>query len=153
MIRTRQFRIVGGRLTRYVAVGAVATSMVALSAGITAAQAQPTATHKATVVKVRTTHRFGRIIVTIHGRALYTAPRGGCTMSCLSIWPPLLMPRGKTIPLGAHCLGTARFGHRLQVTYREQRLYKFASDTGTSITGDEVGGFEVAKVISKPCPA
>jgi predicted lipoprotein with Yx(FWY)xxD motif len=140
-------------MTRYVAVGAVASGLVALSAGVTAAQAQSPATNRATVVKVAARHGFGRLVVTIHGRALYTAPPSGCTGGCLTIWPPLLMPRGKTIPLGTHCLGTARFGHRLQVTYREHRLYLFYLDSGTSVSGDEMGGFEVARAVSSACPA
>jgi hypothetical protein len=139
-------------MTRYVAVGAVASGLVAVSAGVTAAQAQPNVT-SATVVKVISVHGFGRILETTHNRPLYTAPPGGCTMSCLTIWPRLLMPRGKTKPLGTHCLATARAGSRLQVTYREQRLYTFTGDTSSTPTGDEVAGFEVAKALTSACPA
>jgi hypothetical protein len=55
------------------------------------------------------------------------------------------MPAGKTMPAGASCLGVAKFGHRLQVTYRGRRLYTFVSDSGHSVTGNGVEGFVVAK--------
>ena len=85
------------------------------------------------VVKERTRHHFGKILVTPKGRALYVLPHGSCTGACLSIWPRLVMPHGKTMPKGAKCLGTAKFGShgRLQVTYHKMRLYTFADDSGT----------------------
>lgn len=155
MIRVPQLRVPRGRLvTKYVAAGVLASSLVAVSVGVTAAQAQPNVTRKATVVKILSVHGFGRILETVHNRPLYTlSPGHTCRASCLAAWPRLLMPRGKTIPLGTHCLGTARAGRRLQVTYREHRLYTFVNDMSTVPTGDEVIGFEVAKVIRTPCPA
>ena len=86
------------------------------------------------------------------GRALYTNP-GGCTGSCLSIWPPLLMPKGTTTPTGAKCLKTIKFGTsgRLQVTYMGQPLYMFTGDSGHSVNGNGVAGFSAAKV-SSSCP-
>ncbi|HYK28577.1 MAG TPA: hypothetical protein VEV61_11475 [Streptosporangiaceae bacterium] len=139
--------------------GASVSCAALASAGIsrhtpTASQAATATGHAATgtavVVKVRTRAHFGRILVTLRGRALYYKPRGSCTAACLSIWPRLVMPAGKTKPLGARCLGTARIGTagRLQVTYHRHRLYTFADDTGTSVTGNNVDGFKVAKVIS-----
>lgn len=129
---------------------ALAGSLTAV--GVSAAQAQPYPTRRATVVKVVTRHPFGKMLATTHGRSLYILPSGSCTGSCLSVWPPLVMPRGKTIPLGTRCLGTARRGHRLQVTYRHKRLYLFSGDSGTSVTGNNVGGFKVAKVRAGACP-
>ena len=118
--------------------------------------AQPvTAAHlaagrSAVVVKERVRGHFGKILVTVHGAALYYLPHGSCTAAsgCLAIWPRLVMPAGKTKPKGANCLGTAAFGshHRLQVTYRKHRLYTFVDDSGTSVTGNNVSGFKVAKV-------
>jgi predicted lipoprotein with Yx(FWY)xxD motif len=96
---------------------------------------------------------FGKILVAagqgLTGRALYVLPSGSCTAGCLQVWPRLVMPRGKTIPAGSSCLGTKAFGphHRLQVTYHGKRLYLFDSDSGTSVNGNGVGGFAVAKVI------
>ena len=57
------------------------------------------------------------------------------------------MPKGgKTMPKGAMCLGTAKAGSRLQVTYNGHRLYTFVDDTGHSVTGNGLAGFKVAKV-------
>jgi predicted lipoprotein with Yx(FWY)xxD motif len=131
---------------------AVIGSVTAVSAELAAAQAAPAVTRKAVVVKVVTRHPFGKMLATVHGRSLYIKPAGGCTGACLTAWPPLTMPKGKTIPLGTHCLGTARFGHRHQVTYRGKRLYLFAGDTGSSVTGNNVQGFKVAKVVMRACP-
>jgi predicted lipoprotein with Yx(FWY)xxD motif len=112
------------------------------------AAAGATAGKSATVVKEATRGHFGKILVTVHGRALYYLPSGSCTGSCLSIWPRLAMPKGKTKPKGASCLGTASFGkHMLQVTYHKHRLYTFVDDSGTSVTGNGVNGFKVAKVV------
>ncbi|HUC26262.1 MAG TPA: hypothetical protein VMA73_26445 [Streptosporangiaceae bacterium] len=120
-----------------------------------AATARTSASRSAVVVKERTRAHFGKILVTVHGAALYYLPHGSCTAAsgCLAIWPRLVMPAGKTVPKGASCLGTARFGshHRLQVTYRKHRLYTFADDSGTSVTGNNVQGFKVAKVLRSSC--
>ena len=131
---------------------AVIGSVTAVSADLASAQAAPAITKRATVVKIVTRNHFGKILATIHGRALYIKPHGGCTGSCLTIWPPLLMPKGKTIPVGTRCLGTARRGQRLQVTYRGKRLYKFINDSGKSVKGNNVDGFKVAKLVRRPCP-
>ncbi len=106
------------------------------------------ATKSAVVVKERVRPHFHKILVTVHGAALYYLPSGSCTGQCLAVWPRLAMPAGKTVPKGATCLGTATFGHhRLQVTYRKHRLYTFTGDTGTSVNGNGVAGFKVAKVM------
>ncbi len=137
--------LAGGSLT----VAAV-TSAIPASAQ-PAAAAHPAAGKSATVVKERTRPHFGRILVTVHGAALYYLSHGSCTAAsgCLAVWPRLVMPAGKTRPKGANCLGTASFGrhHRLQVTYRGKRLYTFSSDMGTSVNGNNVSGFKVAKVL------
>jgi predicted lipoprotein with Yx(FWY)xxD motif len=110
-----------------------------------------TASKSAVVVKERRRAHFGKILVTVHGAALYYQPSGSCTGQCLSIWPRLVMPAGKTKPTGASCLGTRAFGkhHRLQVTYRKHRLYTFTGDSGGSVTGDGIAGFKVAKVMRR----
>jgi predicted lipoprotein with Yx(FWY)xxD motif len=103
----------------------------------------------AVVVKERARMTFGKILVTPKGRALYVLPRRTCRNKCLSVWPRLVMPKGKTRPKGATCLATARFGanHRQQVTYRKMRLYTFTGDRGTSVNGNGVAGFRVARVV------
>lgn len=106
----------------------------------------------ATVVNAAARHGFGKILVTVTGgHSLYEHPKGSCSASCQSVWPPLLMPAGKTTPKGASCLATAKLGNGLQVTYHGQRLYTFTGDTGHSVNGNGVAGFVVAKVTTA-CP-
>ncbi len=87
----------------------------------------------------------------MHGRALYIKPHGGCSGTCLSAWPPMDMPAGKTVPLGTRCLGTVAAGHHRQVTYRGKRLYLFSGDTGTSVNGNNTGGSKVARFMHAAC--
>jgi predicted lipoprotein with Yx(FWY)xxD motif len=78
------------------------------------------------------------------GATLYTAK--SCTGSCLTAWPPLYMPKGKSLPKGPKGLtglGTVKVGSHLQVTYRKHRLYTFVSDSGSSVNGNGVAGFTV----------
>jgi predicted lipoprotein with Yx(FWY)xxD motif len=142
------------RVRRLALAGALSATLAAASVtgiGIaSAATAHPAAKTATTafVVKERSRAHFGKILVTERGMALYYKPHGSCTGQCLAIWPRLVMPKGKTKPRGANCLGTKTFGnHRLQVTYRGHRLYTFVDDMGTSVTGNNVQGFKVAKVV------
>ena len=103
------------------------------------------------MVHVVTRAPVGKMLANDKGLSLYIAP-GACTGSCLTIWPPLLMPKGTTTPLGAKCLSTAGFGtSRRQVTYHGKRLYMFYLDKGSSVKGQNVGGFKAAAVTSA-CP-
>ncbi|HEX9032750.1 MAG TPA: hypothetical protein VF834_12980 [Streptosporangiaceae bacterium] len=138
------------RLTAIAAGSAVAFgTLTAVSAPF--AQAAPQTT-RVQVVKVVTRAPFGKMLATIHGRSLYILPKGSCTGPCVTAWPRLLMPLHTTTPLGTRCLGTVKVGSRLQVTYRGRRLWLFASDSGTSVRGNNVSGFKVAKLITTPCP-
>ena len=103
----------------------------------------------ATVVKQATRRHFGKMLVTLKGRALYYQPTGSCNAMCLGAWPRLVMPAGKTIPKGASCLGTKAFGkhHQLQVTYRKHRLYTFTGDSGISVNGNGLIGFVAARTV------
>ena len=146
------------RLRRWIVRTAAAmtavASLVAVSADLSAAQAVPAAAKKAVVVRVVSRRPFGRMLATPAGRSLYILPAGSCKGSCLAAWPPLLMRKGegRRVPAGTQCLGKAAFGHRVQVTYRGKRLYLFVGDSGTSVTGNGVMGFKVAKVIRRACP-
>jgi len=137
---------------RAAAAAVVLGGLTATSAGVAAAQAAPAASKSATVVKVVTRSPFGKMLATSKGRSLYILPKGSCTGACLTAWPPLVMPKGKTRPLGTMCLKTAKFGSKLQVTYRGARLYLFAGDSGSSVNGNNVSGFKVAKVATGSCP-
>ena len=111
------------------------------------AQAASAPRTAAVVVKVAVRGKFGKILTTVKGLSLYIKPTGGCTGSCLAVWPPLLMPKGTTTPEGIKGLGTVKVaGGRLQVTYNKHALYTFVNDKGSSVNGNGVGGFLVAKV-------
>jgi predicted lipoprotein with Yx(FWY)xxD motif len=135
--------------TRAVVAALLISGSTVTMAGIAFAQAGPARTGtSAVVVNEATRTGFGKILVTPKvGMALYTNP-AGCSASCQSIWPPLLMPKGATMPKGAPCLGTAKLGTSLQVTYHKMRLYTFTGDSGHSVNGNGVAGFHVAKVIT-----
>jgi hypothetical protein len=47
------------------------------------------------VVQVVDRAPYGEMLATTTGLSLYTGPP--CTGSCLGIWPPLLMPKGKKV--------------------------------------------------------
>jgi predicted lipoprotein with Yx(FWY)xxD motif len=95
---------------------------------------------------------FGDILVTGSGATLYRYDADKpnmptCTGSCAMAWPPLLLPAGTTsVKAGAGLSGvgtvTLSDGSR-QVTYHQMPLYTFASDSGTSVNGQGVGGFFV----------
>jgi predicted lipoprotein with Yx(FWY)xxD motif len=125
----------------------VGLTSATVSAGAATTTHRPSKT--AVVVEQRTHAPFGKILYTTKRHALYYLKSGTCTGQCLAIWPRLLMPKGKTIPKGASCLATAKDGKRLQVTYNRHRLYTFVDDTGTSVTGNGVAGFAVAKIVKK----
>jgi predicted lipoprotein with Yx(FWY)xxD motif len=147
-----------GLLSRAVIAVTAAGTIAASGTGMAMAGTQAAGTHAhparagktAVVAHKRTRPHFGSMLVTAKGgRALYILPRGTCTGECLAIWPRLLLPKGKTKPLGTSCLGTAKVGKtgRLQVTYGGKRVYLFADDHGHSVTGNGVGGFKVAKAV------
>ena len=130
----------------------LAVAGVSVMAPAVSAQAATGTTQR--VVEVVTRAPFGKMLATLKGRSLYTTT-SPCTGSCLVAWPPLLMASGKTTPTGVTGLGTVALTFhgvpRLQVTYHGSALYKFVSDSGTSVNGNGVGGFKVAKV-SAACP-
>jgi predicted lipoprotein with Yx(FWY)xxD motif len=99
----------------------------------------------AVVVKISGSRSgFKNVLTNNAGRTLYTA--SSCTGACLGAWPPLFMPKGKTVPQGPKGLkglGTVKLGSHLQVTYKKHRLYTFTGDSGASVSGNGVAGFTV----------
>jgi predicted lipoprotein with Yx(FWY)xxD motif len=166
--RTARTRLARTRMARTGAAVAAAAALAAgglgtLSAGAAThparaahhTQAGPATTRTAGMVKIRNRMGIGRMLVTAgSGKALYILPGSSCTAGCLTVWPRLVLPRGKTIPTGASCLGTKPFGthHRLQVTYHGHRLYTFVQDSGISVTGDGLEGFKAARVVHCASP-
>jgi predicted lipoprotein with Yx(FWY)xxD motif len=139
--------------TRRAAVGIAALaglSSLTFGLSVAGASAQTVAAPtgaSAKVVRIVTRGSFGKILAAKSSNlSLYEHPSGPCTGGCLSVWPPLLMPKGDTKPEGAKGLGTVKFtGGRLQVTYNKQPLYTFVDDKGKSVNGNGVGGFVVAE--------
>jgi predicted lipoprotein with Yx(FWY)xxD motif len=115
-------------------VAVVAAALAGRSSGAGSASA---ASMKSELVvktaKNKTLHKT--ILVTRSGRTLYslTVEMHGkfiCTNnSCLSLWTPLVVPRG-TKPMGAAHLATVKRpdSGRTQVTYRGRPLYTFNED-------------------------
>jgi predicted lipoprotein with Yx(FWY)xxD motif len=130
---------------------AVGIAILILVPGLEAAQAATPAGKGAVVVQVVNRSPVGNMLATTSGASLYTHPSGPCTGSCLSVWPALLMPAGKTKPKGAECLTTVSTSGGLQVSYHNQALYTFTGDSGTSLNGNGEAGFKAAK-INKNCP-
>jgi predicted lipoprotein with Yx(FWY)xxD motif len=133
-----------------VAVGA-AVGIVLLVLVPGAGLAQAATAGQGAVVQTVNRSPIGNMLATSAGASLYIHPSGPCTGGCLSVWPALLMPSGKTKPKGAKCLATVSTAGGLQVTYHKQALYTFTGDSGTSVNGNGVNGFKAAK-ITKMCP-
>jgi predicted lipoprotein with Yx(FWY)xxD motif len=128
--------------------GLLALTATALPGAAVAAQG--TKSKSATVVQVVTRTAdgmtFSDMLATVPGRSLYVDTNASpCTGGCLTVWPPLFMPKGKTVALGASGLGTVKAGKHRQVTLDGKRLYMFDDDSGTSVNGENVGGFVVAQ--------
>jgi predicted lipoprotein with Yx(FWY)xxD motif len=135
-------------LTGGAALGVVALAGAMPPASVASAHDARGKTPKtAVVVEVVNRAPYGQMLATVSGSSLYTAP-GSCTGGCLTIWPRLLMPKGKKIPLGMSGLGTVKVkgSHMagLQVTFNGKPLYRFNGDMGNSVNGNGVGGFMVA---------
>ena len=142
-VRSRRRGVAGRR-------AGIVSLLVAGSLGVGAASAGAAPavlphSNKAVVVKIAAARGgFKKVLTNNAGRTLYTAK--SCTGICLSSWPPLFMPKGKTIPLGPKGLtglGTVKVGSHLQVTYKKHRLYTFTGDTGSSVNGNGIAGFTV----------
>jgi predicted lipoprotein with Yx(FWY)xxD motif len=142
----------GGRAARAGVLGAAAVGIGVLAPGLGPAQAASPNGMGATVVQVVNRSPVGNMLASKSGASLYIHPSGACTGTCLSVWPALLMPAGKTKPKGAECLATvtAKKGG-LQVTYHNQPLYTFTGDSGSSLNGNGLAGFMAAKT-TKKCP-
>lgn len=124
----------------------VAFGAGSFSATAASAQADKKGSKPTKIVKEVTRGTYGEILTTLTKMTLYIQPGGTCTAGCLTVWPPLLMPAGKTVPAGATGLGTETTTSGLQVTYNGLPLYTFSTDTKKSTNGENVGGFVVAQV-------
>lgn len=125
---------IGLLLGAAVALAVLAAVLTGRSGAANTAAAAPQASRL--VVKSTKNKALGKtILVNRSGRTLYsltveTRGRFICTTKfCLSLWTPLVVPRG-TKPAGAHLLSTVRRPDgRTQVSYRGRPLYTFNEDT------------------------
>ena len=98
---------------------------------------------KPLVMTAQNAHLHAKILVNRSGMTLYhlSVERKGhfiCTdPTCVSIWHPLLAPKG-TKPTGRVPLGTVRRPNgTMQVTYKGEPLYSFGEDTKPGDTKGE----------------
>jgi predicted lipoprotein with Yx(FWY)xxD motif len=106
---------------------------IACAAGVIASSAFTASAFAAGTVKVATakTTKLGTYLVS--GTTLYTLNKTACSGKCLTIWPPLLLPKGATkavagAGVNASMLGTKSVAGGLQVTYGGKPLYWFYKD-------------------------
>lgn len=147
--RSRHIR----RLTGLAAVALVGLLAFAVTGG--AGGSTPTKR----VVKVASLSDGSSVLANLRGRTLYSLSvekhgRFVCTAGCLSIWHPLVVPKGVR-PTGPVTLGTVkRPDGGTQVTYRGRPLYRFANDTKTGQANGEgfkdVGTWHAARPAASP---
>ncbi len=104
-------------------------------ASATASTAQAS-TATATVVTVTKSAKWGTILVTGTGYAIYrltadSKNKSVCTGACATAWPPVLLASGQKTPIGKGVSGLgsiSRSGGQRQVTYEGIPLYTFIGD-------------------------
>jgi len=148
-------------LARAVGIASVATLLIltACSNGTTSTAgesggggASPAAPAGPVKVSATSVAGLGSVLVNSDGLTLYydDAESGGsiaCTGSCLSIWPPLLLPSGESAPKAGSGVDASKFGTidrpdgGTQVTYAGMPLYLFTGDTAGQASGQGLEGF------------
>ncbi|HTV10918.1 MAG TPA: hypothetical protein VME20_03580 [Acidimicrobiales bacterium] len=124
----------------------LATSALGGFAAQSFATAAPAAA-SSVLVKAATVAKYGKILVTGSGLALYydTANKPGkwaCKGNCLTAWPPLLLPKGQTkvsAASGITGLGVVKSPSGMQVTWDKKALYTFVKDSKGTVTGQGIG--------------
>jgi predicted lipoprotein with Yx(FWY)xxD motif len=134
-----------------------------VSAGPAAAGARlPAEIGDKVVVKTATVHKYGKVLVTKKGLALYynkddKSSRWACTGACLRTWPPLTIPKGETIAQlsnGVSGLGTVPGLTGRQVTWDGKALYTFSQDTPGTVKGEGIAQiWYVVQLSHTPAPA
>lgn len=106
-------------------------------------------------VKMATVPKYGKILVTTAGLALYydTANKPGkwaCTGGCLTAWPPLVLAKGQTKVMagpGVTGLSTVKSPSGTQVTWDGKALYTFIRDSKDTVTGQ---GYQKVWYVAQP---
>ena len=145
------------RISTRLGLVALAAALALFAVAGTGAGAAPTKR----VAKLEESSDGSSVLANLKGRTLYSlsVEKHGkfiCTGACLSVWHPLLVPKGVK-PKGPVPLATVeRPEGKTQVTYRGRPLYRFAEDTRSGETGGEgikdVGTWHAAKVSSASAP-
>ena len=100
-------------------------------------------------VKAAKIGKYGNVLVDQKGLALYynTANKPpkhwACTSKCLTLWPPVVLPKGQKAPVvakGVSGLGTIKGPSGVQVTWHGKPLYTFAADKADQAKGEGVLG-------------
>jgi predicted lipoprotein with Yx(FWY)xxD motif len=136
--------------------GALVLALAGLMAGGAGAAGAPL------VATAQNAHLHAKVLVNRSGRTLYhlSVERKGhficADPTCLSVWHPLLVPKG-TKPTGRVPLGTVRRPNgTIQVAYKGEPLYSFVEDTKRGDTRGEgfkdVGVWHVATVGASASP-
>jgi predicted lipoprotein with Yx(FWY)xxD motif len=138
------------KASRLIAVGA-ASAMgiggIAVSAALSGASTTSVKASSPTEVELATVPKYGKILVTKTGLALYydTANKPGkwaCTGDCLTAWPALTLAKGQTAVMagkGVTGLGTVKSPSGTQVTWHGKALYTFIKDKKGSVDGQGIG--------------
>ena len=120
---------------------------ISLAPGLASATAAPTSGK--VEVKVATVGKYGKILEDQAGLALYydTAVKPpshwACKGSCLTAWPPLVLPKGQkapTVASGVTGISTVKGPSGVQVTWHGKPLYTFIRDKAGQVNGQGVGG-------------
>jgi predicted lipoprotein with Yx(FWY)xxD motif len=107
------------------------------------------ATQSKVEVKAAKLGKYGNVLVDEKGLALYynTANKPpkhwACTGKCLTLWPPLVLPKAQKAPValkGVSGLGAIKGPSGMQVTWHGKPLYTFAADKADQAKGEGVLG-------------
>jgi predicted lipoprotein with Yx(FWY)xxD motif len=151
-------------VSRAAAIAALGVAMALAMAGAgpaAAAARRPAEIGAKVILKTATVHKYGRVLVTQKGHALYynkddSPSHWACTGACLALWPPLTVPRGETLSqMSARIsgLGTVAGLTGLQVTWHGRALYTFSHDTTGTVKGEGADGvWFVAQLARPPAP-
>jgi len=133
--RTRRLMVSRIAAAAFAAAGLSAVGFVLSSAGATT-------NHTTKRLVIATAKKAGLGTFLVSGKTVYvlTPSKVGCTGSCTTIWPRVLLPKGvakATAGTGVNAakLGSvARSGGARQVTYSGKPLYWFSGDTAAGQT-------------------
>jgi predicted lipoprotein with Yx(FWY)xxD motif len=113
-----------------------------------------------TTIAIKKNTAWGSILTLASGRTVYrfakdTKNKSNCSGACAVVWPPVLLVKGQTAPVGkgvSHLGVIMRSNGAHQVTYEGVPLYLFIRDNKTSINGNIKDAFGQWWVINPATP-